>query len=100
MKRSIVMEENTSIEITADETIILDKGEYDMLRRKAQCFDIIEADIRMKIDQDENGYSLIDDDLILLLTGMKAYQLDKRLEEAKKIAARLKEQTGKDEAGE
>ena len=94
------MEENMSIEIVADEAITIAKEEYDMLRRKAQCLDIIEADIRMKIDQGENGYSLINDDLILLLTGMKAYQLEKRQAEARRYAAGLKEQTGKDEADE
>lgn len=94
------MEENMSIEFVADGAIIIDKDEYDMLRRKAQCLDIIEADIRMKIDQGENGYSLINDDLILLLTGMKAYQLDKRLAEARRNAARPNEQTGKDEDDE
>lgn len=94
------MEENMSIEIVADEVITIAKDEYDALRRKAQCLDIIEADIRMKIDQGENGYSLIDDDLILLLTGMRAYQLDKRRAEARRNAARLKEPSGKDEADE
>lgn len=94
------MEENMSIEIVADEAITIAKEEYDMLRRKAQCLDIIEADIRMKIDQGENGYSLINDDQILLLTGMKAYQLDKRLAEARRNAARPNEQTGKDEDDE
>lgn len=94
------MEENMSIEIVADEVITIAKEEYDALRRKAQCLDIIEADIRMKIDQGENGYSLINDDLILLLTGMKAYQLEKRQAEARRYAAGLKEQTGKDEADE
>lgn len=94
------MEENMSIEIIADEVIAIAKEEYDALRRKAQCLDIIEADIRMKIDQGENGYSLINDDLILLLTGMKAYQLDKRREEAKRNAARMKAQAGEDEADE
>ncbi len=94
------MEENMSIEFVADGAITIDKDEYDALRRKAQCLDIIEADIRMKIDQGENGYSLINDDLILLLTGMKAYQLDKRLAEARRNAARPNEQTGKDEDDE
>ena len=94
------MEENMSIEIVADEVIAIQKSEYDELRRKAQFLDIIEADIRMKIDQGENGYSLINDDLILLLTGMKAYQLVKRLAEARRNAARPNEQTGKDEDDE
>jgi hypothetical protein len=94
------MEENTTFEIISDEVITIAKEEYDALRRKAQCLDIIEADIRMKIDQGENGYSLINDDLILLLTGMKAYQRDKLREVARRAAARLKAQTGKDEADE
>ncbi len=93
-------EEKLSIEITADEVITIQKSEYDELRRKANVLDILEADIRMKIDNGAEGYSLINDDLILLLTGMKAYQLEKRRAEAKRNAARLKEQTGKDEADE
>lgn len=93
-------EEKLSIEITADEVIAIQKSEYDELRRKANVLDILEADIRMKIDKGTEDYSLIDDDLILLLTGMKAYQLEKRRVEAKRNAARLKEQNGKDEADE
>lgn len=93
-------EEKLSIEITADEVIAIQKSEYDELRRKANVLDILEADIRMKSDEGEEDYSLVDDDLVLLLTGMKAYQMEKRRVEAKRNAARLKEQTGKDEAGE
>lgn len=93
-------EEKLSIEITADEVIAIQKSEYDELRRKANVLDILEADIRMKIDKGAEGYSLIDDDLILLLTGMKAYQLEKRQAEARRYAAGLKEQIRKDEAGE
>ena len=93
-------EEKLSIEIIADKAIAISKVEYDVLRRKANVFDILEADIRMKIDEGEAGYSLIDDDLILLLTGMKAYQLEKRQAEARRYAAGLKEQIRKDEAGE
>ena len=94
-------EEKLSIEIIADKAIAISKIEYDMLRRKANVFDILEADIRMKIDEGEAGYSLIDDDLILLLTGMKAYQLEKRrAEEVENVAAQAGEAPGEDEAGE
>lgn len=93
-------EEKLSIEITADEVITIQKSEYDELRRKANVLDILEADIRMKSDEGKEDYSLVDDDLVLLLTGMKAYQMEKRRAEAKRNAARLKEQTGKDEADE
>lgn len=94
-------EEKLSIEIIADKAIAISKVEYDILRRKANVFDILEADIRMKIDEGEAGYSLIDDDLILLLTGMKAYQLEKRrAEEVENVAAQAGEAPGEDEAGE
>lgn len=94
-------EEKLSIEIIADKAIAISKVEYDVLRRKANVFDILEADIRMKIDEGEAGYSLIDDDLILLLTGMKAYQLEKRrAEEVENVAAQAGEAPGEDEAGE
>lgn len=93
-------EEKLSIEITADEVITIQKSEYDELRRKANVLDILEADIRMKSDEGKKDYSLVDDDLVLLLTGMKAYQLDKRRAEARRNAARPNEQTGKDEDDE
>ena len=94
-------EEKLSIEIIADKAIAISKVEYDILRRKANVFDILEADIRMKVDEGEAGYSLIDDDLILLLTGMKAYQLEKRrAEEVENVAAQAGEAPGEDEAGE
>lgn len=93
-------EEKLSIEITADEVIAIQKSEYDELRRKANVLDILEADIRMKSDEGKEDYSLVDDDLVMLLTGMKAYQMEKRRVEAKRNAARLKAQTGKDEADE
>ena len=76
------LEENMKVEITADEVIIVAKKEYDELRRKANAMDILEADIRMKIDGKASSYELIDDDLVLLLTGMKAYQMEKRRAEA------------------
>ena len=94
-------EEKLSIEIIADKAIAISKVEYDILRRKANVFDILEADIRMKVDEGEAGYSLIDDDLILLLTGLKAYQLEKRrAEEVENVAAQAGEAPGEDEAGE
>ena len=87
------MEENMSIEIVADEVITIDKDEYDLLRRKANVLDIMVADIKMKIDEGAGGYSLVDDDLVLLLTGMKAYLAKKRKTEAEENAR-------KDEADE
>ena len=87
----MIAEEKMSIEINPDEVIILDKEEYDTLRRKANAFDILEADIRMKIDEGEDGYTLINDELILLLTGMKAYRMELRRKEAARNAERLKE---------
>ncbi|MBR6030110.1 MAG: hypothetical protein IKP40_13585 [Clostridia bacterium] len=99
-ERSITMEENMSVDFIADEVIIIDKDEYDMLRRKANVVDILAEDIRMKIDEGAGDYSLVDHELVLILTGMKAYLRDKRQEEAKRNAAMLKESTGKDEADE
>ena len=93
------MEENMSIEITADEVITIEKSEYDELRRKAMCFDIIEADTRMSIDEGKT-YGPVDDDLVMLLTGMKAYQRAKAKAEAERNAEKLKESSGKDEADE
>ncbi len=86
-------EEKMTIEITADEVITIDKDEYDLLRRKANVLDIMVADIKMKIDEEASSYSFVDSDLVLLLTGMKAYL-------AKKRKAEAEENARKDEADE
>ena len=86
------MEENTTFEIISDEVITIEKSEYDELRRKMDCFDILAADIKMNIDNGER-YSYVDTDLVMLLTGMKAYL--NRIRQKDKAEAEHEEDDGK-----
>lgn len=47
---------------------------YEELVAKAKAFDIITEDIKNKIDIGFSDYSLVDENIVLVVTGMKAYK--------------------------
>lgn len=47
---------------------------YNKLVEKAAALDILINDIKSKIDDGASDFSLVDDNLVLIVTGMKAYQ--------------------------
>ena len=75
------------IDLTAE--ICLDDKEYRELVGKAHAFDIIVNEIKSKIDFNAytSDYSLVDDDMILQVTGMAAYRRRKIFEEDQKANA-------------
>lgn len=91
--------EEISVKIEAEKVVCIDKYEYDELLQKAHSIDIIKADICMSIEEGKK-FSYVDEDLVMLVTGMKAYLNMKNRKEAARIAARQAEASGKDEAGE
>ena len=60
--------------------ICIDDNEYRELVSKAAALDILTADLKRKIDYG-HSYSLVDDDLVLAVTGMNVYQAKKKAEE-------------------
>ena len=73
------------LEVKAD--VMIDDKDYRELVSKAAALDILTADLKRKIDYG-HSYSLVDDDLVLAVTGMNVYQAKKKAEEeaAKKDA--------------
>lgn len=47
---------------------------YEELVAKAKAFDIITEDIKSKIDTGVSDYSLVNETVVLAVTGMKAYK--------------------------
>lgn len=77
--------------VTEEDFLELDPGlvtveadHYEELVSKAAALDILTADIKSLIDSGESGYGLINDSLVLAVTGMGAYQRKKKMEEEKK----------------
>ena len=58
--------------------------EYRELCSKAAALDILTADLKAKIDYGYN-YNLVNDDLVLSVTGMGAYKRKKEFEERQKL---------------
>ena len=90
-----VMIEPTEVkeEITIDETVIISPEKFEQLCSKAAALDILTADIKRKIDYG-HPYSLVDDDVVLAVTGMSTYRAMK--EEEKKAAAEAEKVDGVD----
>ena len=68
---------------------------------KAAALDILTADIKRKIDYDGYSYSMVDDDVVLAVTGMNTYKAmkdaEKKTEEkATKAAEAAKETEGEE----
>ena len=85
-------------EITIDETVIISPEKFEELCSKAAALDILTADIKRKIDYGY-GYSLVDDDVVLAVTGMNTYKAmkdaeKKAEEEVAKAAEAAKETEG------
>jgi hypothetical protein len=69
-------------ELLADVGLVtIDADHYEELVSKAAALDILTADIKSLIDSGESGYGLINDSLVLAVTGMGAYQRKKKMEE-------------------
>ena len=47
---------------------------YEELVAKAKAFDIITEDIKSKIDTGDRDYNLVNDAVVLAVTGMRAYK--------------------------
>lgn len=79
--------EGIPLEMNAE--ILIDDKEYRELVGKAHTFDIIVNEIKSKIDFNAytSDYSLVDDDMILQVTGMAAYRRRKIFEEDQKAKA-------------
>ena len=67
------------IELNAQ--ICIDDEEYRELVSKAAALDILTADLKAKIDYGYSSYNLVDDDLVLAITGMGSYKRRKAFEE-------------------
>ena len=88
--------ESLPIEMNAE--IMLDDKEYRELVAKAAAFDIITAEIKSRIDYDNcSDYGLVDDDLILQVTGMAAYRRRKKFEKAQKTTTATNKEDSEDE---
>ena len=89
--------EGLPLEMNAE--IMIDDKEYRELVAKASAFDIITAEIKSKIDFAgyTSEYNLVDDDMILQVTGMAAYRRRKKWEEDQKTADTASEEASKDE---
>lgn len=75
--------EGVPLEMNAE--ILIDEKEYRELCQKAAALDILTADIKAKIDYGCSDYSIINDDLVLAVTGMGAYKRLKQFEANRKV---------------
>ena len=73
--------------------ILVDDDKFFELISKATALDILTADIKRKLDYG-HSYSLVDDDLVLAVTGMNVYQAKKKAEEEAAKKAAEEEQDG------
>ena len=88
--------EGVPLEMNAE--IMIDDKEYRELVAKASAFDIITAEIKSRIDYDNiSEYHLVDDDMILQITGMAAYRRQKMWEEKQKAEGTASEEVSTDE---
>lgn len=72
------------IELNAQ--ICIDDKEYRELCQKAAALDILTADIKSKIDTGStNRYDLVNDSIVLAVTGMGAYKRRKEFEDTGKV---------------
>ena len=60
--------------------IVMDDNEYRELVAKAAALDMLTADLKAKIDCGCSSYDLINDSLVLAVTGMGAYKRRKEFE--------------------
>ena len=65
--------------------ICIDDKEYRELCQKAAVLDILTADLKAKIDYGCSDYNMIDDSLVLAVTGMGAYKRRKEFEKKGKV---------------
>ena len=71
--------------------VLMEDNEYRELCSKATALDILAADLKAKIDYGYN-YNLVNDDLVLAVTGMGAYKRKKEFEERQKLTLRGEEE--------
>lgn len=90
------MDEKVNIQVINGGEIVVDKQEYDELRRKANAFDLLQEHIRTRIDSGNSTYAVADNEVLMLLTGTKSYLFQKQTDDALAVLA----SAGKDEAGE
>lgn len=74
------------VEIVRDGVITISKEEYDELSLKATHYDDIRRSIRRAIDKGR-FYGPVDDDLVLMMTGMDTYLDLKEREQKEKLKA-------------
>jgi len=66
--------------------ILMDGNEYRELAAKAAALDILTADIKAKIDTGStSNYDLVNDAIVLAVTGMGAYKRRKEFEATGKV---------------
>ncbi len=65
--------------------VTLDDKEYQKLCAKAAAFDILTSDIKSKIDTGISDYNLVNDSVVLAVTGMASYKRQKDMESKGKV---------------
>lgn len=79
-----IMKENVTVRVVDEEMVCIPAAEYARLLGKAERMDILAESIREAIR--DNGYVLVDENLVLLLTGMNG-ELRAAREEKRRQAA-------------
>lgn len=72
------IQDGIPLEMNAE--IMIDDKEYRELVAKAAALDILTADIKSKIDTGDSDYNLVNDAVVLSVTGMAAYKRMKDFE--------------------
>ena len=63
--------EEMTLRVSAEETVCIPLSVYAELVRKAQRLDLLTEDITRKIKTNAQSYIIVDDSLVMLLTGTK-----------------------------
>ena len=80
MSETSVSEEKITLCVRDESTVTIRTDEYRELLGKAVKLDTIAETIRTRIDEEDSEYSLVNDELVMLLTGTRDYLARKKAE--------------------
>ncbi len=90
MSENPVIEEKVVLTVSDESTVTIKTDEFRELIMKAVRLDTIAESVRMAIDAKESDYSLVNDELVMLLTDTKGYLMAKKAERRAAEEARRK----------
>ena len=91
--------EKVLVQMTDDLTVTITMKDYEALMSKAVRFDAITESIHQSIAEGNTRYGVVDDDLVLLLTGTKAAVVEARRVENEELLKKAAEAAPEEDDG-